>query len=92
MPDPRLQERACAFIVPRPGAVLTFDEMCGFLTEQQVARQYHPERLEIAEELPTTPSGKIQKFQLRRQIAEKIERELQSGRTLGRFTTDAIAG
>jgi len=65
MPDVRLGERACAFVQLRPDASLTLEELTAFLAEQKMARQYHPERLEIVDELPRTPSGKIQKFKLR---------------------------
>jgi cyclohexanecarboxylate-CoA ligase len=68
VPDPRLQERACACIVPTAGAELTFDDIKAFLAEKGVAKQYWPERLEVRTELPRTPSGKIQKFRLREQI------------------------
>ncbi|MDO8705408.1 MAG: AMP-binding protein [Sulfuricaulis sp.] len=71
MPDPRLGERACAFIVPRAGESLTLAEITAFLLEQKVAKQYMPERLEIIDEIPKTPSGKVQKFQLR-EIAKKF--------------------
>ena len=64
-PDARLGERACAFVVLRAGASLTFAEMAAYLKAQQMAQQYIPERLEIVGELPRTPSGKIQKFKLR---------------------------
>jgi cyclohexanecarboxylate-CoA ligase len=64
-PDPRLGERACAFVVLRVGSALSFDDMLAYLEAQQMARQYIPERLEIVTELPRTPSGKIQKFKLR---------------------------
>jgi len=70
LPDPRLQERACACIVPIPGAELTFDDIKAFLAEKGVAKQYWPERLEVRPELPRTPSGKIQKFRLREQIGD----------------------
>ena len=70
VPDPRLQERACACIVPTAGAELTFDDIKAFLAEKGVAKQYWPERLEIRPELPRTPSGKIQKFRLREQIGD----------------------
>jgi cyclohexanecarboxylate-CoA ligase len=75
MPDQRLQERACAFIIPKPGATLTFDEMVTYLLDQQLATQYLPERLEVVTEFPMTPSGKIQKYVLRQRIAEQIARE-----------------
>lgn len=73
MPDPRLQERACAFISMKPNtAPLTLDALREFLTEKGVAKQYWPERLEVIENFPRTPSGKIQKFKLREIIAEKV--------------------
>jgi acyl-CoA synthetase (AMP-forming)/AMP-acid ligase II len=68
LPDPRLQERACACVVPAAGQELTFVGMRDFLAEKGVARQYWPERLEILPELPRTASGKIQKFRLREEI------------------------
>lgn len=64
-PDSRLGERACAFVILRDGASLGFDEMIAYLRDQKMAQQYFPERLEIVDELPRTPSGKIQKFRLR---------------------------
>jgi cyclohexanecarboxylate-CoA ligase len=65
MPDVRLGERACAFVVTRGGQPLTLRELCDFLLEQKVAKTYLPERLELVSELPKTPSGKVQKFRLR---------------------------
>ena len=67
-PDPRLQERACACVVLRTGTFLTFEEMQAFLAEKGVAKQYWPEQLLVLEDLPRTPSGKVQKFQLRDQV------------------------
>jgi non-ribosomal peptide synthetase component E (peptide arylation enzyme) len=75
MPDQRLQERACAFVIPKPSTVLTFGEMVSYLLDQQLAKQYLPERLELVTEFPMTPSGKIQKYVLRQRIAEQIARE-----------------
>lgn len=65
MPDARLGERAVAFVVPKPGQQFSFDDMIKFLEEQKTAKQYLPERLEIVDDLPRTPSGKVQKFKLR---------------------------
>jgi cyclohexanecarboxylate-CoA ligase len=65
MPDARLVERACAFVVPRAGHSLDLAAMRAHLDAARVARQYWPERLELLEALPRTPSGKIQKFALR---------------------------
>ena len=65
MPDERLGERACAFVVTRPDARLSMKEMRAFLAEEGVAKQFWPERLEVLEQMPRTPTGKIQKFVLR---------------------------
>ena len=64
-PDERLGERACAVVSVKPGQSLTFDAMIEFLLAQKVAKQYLPERLELRDALPTTPTGKIQKFKIR---------------------------
>ena len=68
-PDPRLGERGCAFVVLRPGMALTLNDVQGWMTACKVAKQYWPERVEILDDLPRTPSGKVQKFKLREIIA-----------------------
>ncbi len=70
-PDPRLIERACAFVVLKAGQTLSQEEMTRFLEQQKLAKQYMPERLEIVEDLPRTPSGKVQKYKLR-EMAKKF--------------------
>jgi cyclohexanecarboxylate-CoA ligase len=70
MPDERLGERACAFVVLDNGAHLDFDAMLEYLDSKRVAKTYWPERLELVETLPRTPSGKIQKFVLRDRARE----------------------
>jgi cyclohexanecarboxylate-CoA ligase len=70
IPDERLGERACAVVVPKPGATFTFDEMIDFLTSQRVAKNYLPERLVVLDSMPATPSGKIQKFKLRELVSD----------------------
>jgi cyclohexanecarboxylate-CoA ligase len=65
MPDERLGERACAFVVLKDGAALGFGDMRRYLDEHQVAKQYWPERLEPLPVLPRNPVGKVQKFELR---------------------------
>ena len=78
MPDPRLGERACAYVVLAPDGSLDFAQMQAHLDGQAVARPYWPERLELVSELPRTPSGKIQKFVLRdraRELSPDAQRE-----------------
>jgi cyclohexanecarboxylate-CoA ligase len=71
-PDERLGERACAVVVTKPGQSLTLADIQSFLKEQKVALQYIPERLIVREALPSTPSGKIQKFKLREMLKEGL--------------------
>ncbi|WP_078408947.1 AMP-binding protein [Priestia abyssalis] len=72
VPDPRLQEKACACICMKPGkSPLTMDLLKEFLEGKGVAKQYWPEHLEIMEEFPRTASGKVQKFLLREMIDEQ---------------------
>lgn len=71
-PDDRLGERACAFVTLKPGGALDLEEMKAFLSESHFSKTYWPERLEICERLPSTASGKIQKFVLRRMLREEL--------------------
>ncbi|MEZ5225682.1 MAG: cyclohexanecarboxylate-CoA ligase [Acidimicrobiales bacterium] len=72
-PDERLGERACAVVTLRPDTSLTFDEMVEFLLEHKMTKSYLPERLLIVDAMPVTPSGKIQKFKLRDDLAQSNE-------------------
>jgi cyclohexanecarboxylate-CoA ligase len=72
MPDERLGERGCAFVVLEPGAgEFEFETMLEYLDGCKVSKTYWPERLELTDALPKTPSGKIQKYLLRDQAAQR---------------------
>lgn len=64
-PDDRLGERACAFVVLRAGHALDLAAVRDHMAACKVAKQYWPERVEILDDLPRTPTGKVQKFLLR---------------------------
>jgi 2,3-dihydroxybenzoate-AMP ligase len=72
MADPVFGERACACVVPQPGASLTLDELVAFLREQRIASFKLPERLELMREFPISPVGKILKRQLREIVEGRI--------------------
>jgi cyclohexanecarboxylate-CoA ligase len=69
-PDERLGERACAVVVLKPGQNLDLPGLVDYLKSQKVAAQYIPEKLDIRDAMPATPSGKIQKFKLREMLRE----------------------
>jgi cyclohexanecarboxylate-CoA ligase len=70
IPDARLGERPCAYVVAKPGATLDLQGLTAFLAKEGMAKTYWPERLVLVEEMPRTPSGKIQKFKLREQATK----------------------
>lgn len=69
LPDARLGERACAVVVLAGAAVPTLPGVCDFLLGHGLSRHFLPERLEIVDALPKTPSGKIRKVELRGRYA-----------------------
>jgi acyl-CoA synthetase (AMP-forming)/AMP-acid ligase II len=64
LPDPRLGERACLCVVPKPGhPPPTLEDILRFLGDG-FATYKLPERLVLLDELPFTPTGKIQRHRL----------------------------
>ncbi|WP_433379640.1 class I adenylate-forming enzyme family protein [Streptosporangium sp. CA-115845] len=74
VPDDRWGETGCVWIVPEPGVRLDADEIIAFCKEN-LARFKVPKHVLFAEpsELPTTPTGKIQKFRLVQQAKTRIQ-------------------
>jgi acyl-coenzyme A synthetase/AMP-(fatty) acid ligase len=73
MPDPRLGERVCVYIVPAPAQPEpTLPDLIALMREKRVSVTKLPERLEIVPELPMTSTGKIQKHLLRADVARKV--------------------
>lgn len=73
MPDPRLGERACAFVVPAAdGSPLTLAEVQDYLGRAGTSKYYWPERIEHIDALPRNVVGKIQKNLLREQAAALV--------------------
>jgi acyl-CoA synthetase (AMP-forming)/AMP-acid ligase II len=70
LPDPRLGERNCLCIIPKSGATVTLEEMVSFLRDE-VATYKLPETLEVVDDLPFTPTGKIQRHVLVRRVLER---------------------
>ncbi|WP_172297159.1 AMP-binding protein [Pseudoruegeria sp. HB172150] len=65
IPDTERGEMVVAFVVPAARKSFEFAAMTAHLTALGLARQKFPERLEIAEALPLTAIGKVQKAELR---------------------------
>jgi non-ribosomal peptide synthetase component E (peptide arylation enzyme) len=68
VPDARLGERNCLCVIPRAGAAApSLEEVVGFLKDG-VATYKLPEEIEVFDEFPFTPTGKIQRHALTRQV------------------------
>lgn len=75
MPDPILGERMCAYVIPEPGHTPTLADLTDHLKAQGLSKMKLPERLELVEEFPLSPFGKVSKKDLGARIAEIVERE-----------------
>jgi non-ribosomal peptide synthetase component E (peptide arylation enzyme) len=74
MPDPRLGERTCAYLVVQ-GEPLTMADIREHFAQLQVAKFKWPERVEHLAEIPRTGVGKLDKKYLQADIAAKIAAE-----------------
>jgi 2,3-dihydroxybenzoate-AMP ligase len=72
MPDLILGERVCAFVIPKPGAMLSLEDVTGFLLDKGLAKFKLPERLELVEEFPLSRVGKVAKGVLAQRIADQL--------------------
>jgi acyl-CoA synthetase (AMP-forming)/AMP-acid ligase II len=71
IPDARLGERNCLCLVPRPGEPPTLESITAFLGDS-VATYKLPERLELFTQFPFTPTGKIQRHALVREVVARM--------------------
>ncbi len=66
LPDARTGERCCAVVQNKDVSdPLVFDDMVAFLKSQGLMIQKIPEQLELVDEMPRNPTGKIPKHELR---------------------------
>ncbi|EFJ9893760.1 medium-chain fatty-acid--CoA ligase [Escherichia coli] len=77
MPDERLGERSCAYVVLKaPHHSLSLEEVVAFFSRKRVAKYKYPEHIVVIEKLPRTASGKIQKFLLRKDIMRRLTQDI----------------
>ncbi|MBS8752160.1 medium-chain fatty-acid--CoA ligase [Escherichia coli] len=76
MPDERLGERSCAYVVLKaPHHSLSLEEVVAFFSRKRVAKYKYPEHIVVIEKLLRTASGKIQKFLLRKDIMRRLTQD-----------------
>jgi non-ribosomal peptide synthetase component E (peptide arylation enzyme) len=76
MPDPKMGERACAFVTLKEGEKFTFEDMIDFLKTKKIAPFKLPERLEVLSALPLVgESGKVDNKAMVKMITDKLKQE-----------------
>ena len=74
VPDQKYGEEVCAWIVLRPGEACTAEEIQAFCRDQ-IAHYKIPRHIRFVTEMPMTITGKVQKFMMRRAMAEELARD-----------------
>jgi len=63
----------CACVIVRRGEALTLEHLVAFLMNEEIAKHKLPERLEIMDDFPLSPFGKVSKKNLTERIALKLK-------------------
>ena len=67
VPDDRMGEVGCAFVVPRAGESIDADELIAW-SRERMANYKVPRRVEVVDALPLNASGKVLKYELRSRV------------------------
>ena len=73
LPDDRLGERICTFIVQTGDVTPTLDSIAKYLDSIGVAKRLRPEHIEFIDAIPMTESGNVK----RHQLADELDRRLK---------------
>ena len=57
--DPVYGERACCCVVIDGNETLSLQDICAYLQQKEIGKLMWPERLEVLDSLPMTPTGKV---------------------------------
>ncbi len=75
MPDPVLGERMCAYAILRRDKTLSLTDLVAYLMNEEIAKHKLPERLEIVDDFPLSPFGKVSKKDLTEKITARLKEE-----------------
>jgi len=71
VPDPKYGEELCAWIIPKPGAAPTEDDIRAFC-QGQIAHYKIPRYIRFVQSFPLTITGKVQKFKIREAMQQEL--------------------
>jgi acyl-CoA synthetase (AMP-forming)/AMP-acid ligase II len=85
MPDERLGEKVCCYLVTKPGHETPMvEDLREYLLSQGMPIQKTPERVVVVDSLPMTATGKVLKHELRKDIQRRLQDEaMQSPEVAG---------
>ena len=75
MPDLRMGERICTFLVPTQDERPTIKSVTDYLAGAGVPKRIWPEHLEFIDEIPYTPTGKVQRYKLMEELLRRLKKE-----------------
>lgn len=76
MPDERLGERICTFVVAKPECKApTKESVIEHLKSKHVQKRLWPERVEIIDRIPRTATGKVRRFVLLEEIKHRMSQD-----------------
>jgi acyl-CoA synthetase (AMP-forming)/AMP-acid ligase II len=67
VPDQRMGEVGCAFVIPRPGQEIDPDQLIAWCREK-MANYKVPRRVEVVDAFPLNATGKVLKYELRQTV------------------------
>jgi acyl-CoA synthetase (AMP-forming)/AMP-acid ligase II len=67
IPDRRMGEVGCAFVIPRPGRSVDSDDLIAWCRDQ-MANYKVPARVEVVDAFPLNSTGKVMKDELRQKV------------------------
>jgi acyl-CoA synthetase (AMP-forming)/AMP-acid ligase II len=62
--DPRLGEIVGVYLVPKPPAQPTLEDVVAYLSAREMAKYKLPQYFQLIDDLPRTPTGKVRKAEL----------------------------
>ncbi len=71
VPDAKYGEELCAWIIPKPGAAPTEDDIRDFC-KGQIAHYKIPRYIRFVQSFPMTITGKVQKFKIREAMKQEL--------------------
>ncbi|MBT4159702.1 MAG: AMP-binding protein [Gammaproteobacteria bacterium] len=78
MPDERMGEKVCAYVIPQEGVEITLDDVKEYFMELKAMKYLIPEALINLEAFPMTPTGKVRKASLQDDARKMVEQQNQA--------------